>query len=678
MSAIQTQDRISEFQEDPLVRKAVMQGMDLRKYAKTIEDQLKAIEQEHILEYVAQAENFVDLNQDIKACDEILETMESLLTGFQSNLGNINNDIQSLQKQSLAMNQKLKNRLSLEQELSELLEGIVIPPKMVKAISENEVNEAYLECLIALNKKMTFVKANNKKGIHALQEVGPEFEKLRLKASYKIREFLLDKVKSLRIPNTNIQMIQQTVFLKYTEFNRFLMKRHRESAAEVRQHYINTMRAYFFNHFDRYNRGLLKLQSTIADKLDMIGLGESTKHNFFGVGKHLKDKSNVFALGNRANVLGDQEAGVILLHVAHEKNLKYPYEMLFHSFNTVLADNATSEFQFVSEFFTHPDANESEPVREIPRLVFEQIFEPTLKLSLSATKQYIETSYDAIGILICIRINTKLAMETQHRSISSLESYSNAINLLCWPRFQIIMNQHIDSVKKASAHRLMSSKDVHPQYITRKYAEFASSILILNQGYEDALLTNSLVRLRTEVEGLLVRMSLEFSDRIDRYTFLINNYDLIVSILSEANVKTAEGEIEHTRALLNSKIAEFVEEQLSPYFGDLMKFVKQAEKEPDLATIPQDQFERISSHFNSNWRNEIASINSSVIQKFSNFKNGTTILHTVLGQLLVYYTRFHALLDKRFDKKSSGHGFKQAPIGIQNVMVEIKKYRSNF
>ena len=52
------------------------------------------------------------------------------------------------------------------------------------------------------------------------------------------------------------------------------------------------------------------------------------------------------------------------------------------------------------------------------------------------------------------------------------------------------MGLHIDSMKKADPKKLITSKDPVPHIITRRYAEFSASILTLNQGYEDALLSN--------------------------------------------------------------------------------------------------------------------------------------------------------------------------------------------
>ncbi|KAJ1669957.1 Vacuolar protein sorting-associated protein 52, partial [Spiromyces aspiralis] len=77
----------------------------------------------------------------------------------------------------------------------------------------------------------------------------------------------------------------------------------------------------------------------------------------------------------------------------------------------------------------------------------------------------------------------------------------------------------------------------------------------------------------------------------------------------------------------------------------------------------------------------ISDINASIIQSFSNFKTGTEILHAVLGQLVIYYTRFHNLYDKYLvsQQQHSRQGTAMAvPVKVKNVMIEVKKYRSNF
>lgn len=55
-------------------------------------------------------DSFGSLHHQIKACDQILETMETLLRGFQADLGNISDEIKILQDRSTSLNVQLQNR----------------------------------------------------------------------------------------------------------------------------------------------------------------------------------------------------------------------------------------------------------------------------------------------------------------------------------------------------------------------------------------------------------------------------------------------------------------------------------------------------------------------------------------------------------------------------------------
>ncbi|CAG8737774.1 31571_t:CDS:10, partial [Racocetra persica] len=174
-------DHISEFQEDEFVREAFAKGMDLREYARNIEKELSVIEREHEIDYINQAKNFIELHNQIQSCDQTLATMENMLSVFQMDLGNISTEIQTLQDKSFSMNIKLKNRTDVEKKLSTVLEGTVISPSMIKVITEDDVDEAWLAYLMELNKKMTYVKNGQTNNGKAIRDVGPEMEKLRLK-----------------------------------------------------------------------------------------------------------------------------------------------------------------------------------------------------------------------------------------------------------------------------------------------------------------------------------------------------------------------------------------------------------------------------------------------------------------------------------------------------------------
>ncbi|KAG0016183.1 Vacuolar protein sorting-associated protein 52 [Podila clonocystis] len=612
----QVGDRISEFQEDEFVKQALAKGMDLREYAHYIESELDIVGQDHEDDYVHQSHAFVDLHGQIKSCDEILETMENLLSIFQTDLGNISAEIQTLQTKSVSMSIQLKNRMTIENQLNCLLEDVVVTPQLIRKIYDGEVDDTWLAATADLNSRMHHAKSRQGRHIRALKEVGPELERLRIKAVEKIREFLLTKIKSFRTPNTNVQIMQHSVLLKYKELNQFVMERHTDVATEIRQTYANTLRWYFSNQFEHYALGLEKLQSVVGDKYEMMCTEESARKGLFGTTKALHQKTNVFAVSTRLDTLKNHDAGLILIHVANEKNLKYPYETLFRSFNLALIDNASSEYLFLIEYF----AKRSQPDIEGIQRVFTHIFEPTLKLGLTNVKEYADSSYDAIGILLCLRINHQLAKELERRKIPTLDKYRDAIHMVLWPRFQVVVDMHIDSVRKAKTK--IKPKNVHPHWDVRTPA--------------------------------------------------------------------AEVENEHWKTALQQTIALFVEEELDPYFGDLISFIKMVNISGGVSKVSLEHFERASYNFTNSWRQSLLAINTSVIQHFSSFKNGTLVLHQVLGQLIVYYTRFHAMLDEKLQQlqalaaastsgvTTSTRGWSHQPVGVQTVMVEVKKFRSNF
>ncbi|OZJ04550.1 hypothetical protein BZG36_02697 [Bifiguratus adelaidae] len=668
---------ITAFQEDEQVKEALARGVDLRQYAKEVEQELGLHENEHNRDYMEYVASFVTLDSEIKSCDAILENMEDLLNAFQSDLGTISSEIQTLQERSSHMNIKLKNRKVVNDQLQRVLDGVVLAPYMIRKISDAEVDEVWLQYLLAVNRQMAFVHANRHKKVKAIKDIMPEMERLKFRAITTIRDYFIGKIRSLRVPNANVQIVQQSAFLKYKELYAFVASKYPPVAEEIQTAYMFTMRWYFSSHFERYAKGLGKLQTVVADKADLLGSEETLrKPGIFSTAKtRLKDKANVFALGDRIDILRQTDAGVILPH-------RYSYEQLFRSFNLTLIDNASSEYLFLYEFFAKRDEKST---ADLAKDIFQEIFASTEKLGYQLLKQYVDNTLDAIGILLCIRINTTLAMELQRRRVPTLENYTNSLNMLLWPRFTHIIDLNVESMRKLAQSKqiLQGSNEIHAHSITRRYAEFLASIFTLNEDHDDQILNNSVNRLRTEFDQLLSKMSKEIAGDKNRLVFLINNYDLIISVLSEIRIRATESELDHLRKTLANYTSQYAEEELKPPFGSMIAFLKEAEarNDDDVLDFDTSEMDDITKDFNATWRQKISNINISIIQNFSNFKNGTTVLHATLGQLAMYYTRYNVLYEKKVTEErrmNRNMPFKVHPVGVQAVMVEIKKFRSNF
>ena len=144
-------------------------------------------------------------------------------------------------------------------------------------MSESDPGDAsYINSLQDFSSRIEqFLENNAHKDTPAYRDLAPEYERLRQKASSKIRDFLLVKIRGLSRSNTNIQIIQHNVLLKYKALNAFLIGNHPSAAMEIRQTYNGLVSAYFSKHFARYQSLLSPMQLHVTDKADLLGIGDS-------------------------------------------------------------------------------------------------------------------------------------------------------------------------------------------------------------------------------------------------------------------------------------------------------------------------------------------------------------------------------------------------------------------
>lgn len=130
---------------------------------------------------IEQSPYLAKLHDQIQVCDDILANMETLLGGFQANLGSISSEIQVLQDKSLSLSTKLRNRKVVQAELGNFLDELVIPPELVSKICDSDVDEKYNQYLEALNRKITFLSDKTTQNLPAVNTVAPELERLKNK-----------------------------------------------------------------------------------------------------------------------------------------------------------------------------------------------------------------------------------------------------------------------------------------------------------------------------------------------------------------------------------------------------------------------------------------------------------------------------------------------------------------
>ncbi|KAL6920790.1 hypothetical protein ACHAPO_004529 [Fusarium lateritium] len=497
--------------------------------------------------------NLEDLHRSIEACDDVLESVELNLANFRNDLAMVSADIESLQTRSAALNKRLDNRKQVEKALGPLVEELSLPPEVISKISEGHIDESWAKMLAELDRRSNmFKKKPETEMSNAAKDLKPILEKLTLKAIERIRDFIVAQIKALRSPHINAQIIQQQNFLRFKELFIFLHKHHSTLANEIALAYMNTMRWYYLNQFSRYERALAKIKLHILDKNDALGHEDTTrKATVLSSNRAPGPPHDAFNLGRRIDLLKTNNQAALSSYLAEEDQTTHYLEVPFRNFNLALIDNATAEYTFMATFFS-------------PALSFNQIsknfnyiFESTFELGRTLSKTLVGDTYDALGLLLCIRLNQHFAFELQRRKVPAVDGYINATTMLLWPRLQVIMDRHCESVRqlinavpskpsRAEAAKLSAA----PHVVTQRFGQLLHGFLTLSaDAGDDEPVVSSLRRLRSDVETFLTRHAELFGDKRKSGRFLYNNYSLILTIISDANGKLADEQQEHFEGL---------------------------------------------------------------------------------------------------------------------------------
>lgn len=326
-----------------------------------------------------------------------------------------------------------------------------------------------------------------------------------------------------------------------------MQKHHDTLADEICLAYMNTMRWYYINQFTRYSKSLEKLKMHALDKNDVLGHDDHLSRR--STTKMAGPPHDAFSLGRRVDLLKGPNQVALSSYMAEEDKATHYLEVPFRHFNLALVDNATAEYTFMASFFS-PALSYSTIAKH-----FNYTFEPTFALGQALTRTLIADTYDCLGVLLCIRLNQHFAFELQRRKIPAVDGYNNATNMLLWPRFQVVMDHHCESMHSlttsgnstilasgnvggGSSSGGAASVSAAPHVVTQRFGQLLHGILALStEAGDDEPVVTSLLRLRNEVEAFLTKYSQVCfgKDKRRRERFLYNNYSLVLTIISDVH-----------------------------------------------------------------------------------------------------------------------------------------------
>ena len=652
-------------QSTAVVRRALTEGVDLRLYSHEVEQQLEQAEKGAVVDYLQAAPELTALHSHLSQCDSILSGMSAMLSGFQADLGVVSGEIAALQQKSTAMNVKLNNRREAERALFTFIQHVYIPEQLALQLIDGEVNEQYIPYLHSLHQRILYIQqqlstaASSPSPRHsqAVLDSIPSLLRLKLKAIARIRVFLLERFHALQKPKTNIQ-IKQKLLVKYRYFYDFLLY-HTDAAflassstlsspvvptldvdlaAELRQHYQQTMSHLYSHKFRQYLASLTALQQPGAvEKTDVLGSEESWMRvgvtGLFASRKSVSDIGRAFVLGGRETVLQDAN-DIIIPHIAEREGKKYGFERLYKSSQQLLMDTATSEYDFIVEFFgermaregdragltedewmkerssgsssssgvvgivSGPNVGEEERGREglhphsRDKPLFHAVFSSTIALFIGHLDAYVQQCHDCLSILLLIRLLCQHNLQMQYRRVHCVDSVFDRMNMMLWPRFKALFDAHVASIMRIAFLEVKPGKLVsgvaqgyqRPLFVSQRYANLASAIHRLNRPWNDDILAINLRRLRVEVEKLIQRTAARIAVPKAQVVFLINQYQHIISVMTKEGMGHDSEDVQQWSDACKAQIGLFAEEELSEKFKQLIAFVRQTE-----ATLHSEQ-----------------------------------------------------------------------------------------
>ncbi|KAI0564625.1 Cullin repeat-like containing protein [Gracilaria domingensis] len=590
----------------------------------------------------------------LQKVDDAIQELESL----GDSLYHLEADAINLQNEANASDTAALASTAAFQHLSALLDELIIPPSLIRHVVDGRVSEPdYGGSLTTLSKKVALYDMGDFHSTPLHEELAPVLDALVQTAVAKTRAYLMEKIALLKRPNTNVNIVKENVLLKHRALVEFVELHHPHIFAEIKATYVETMSRTYYVLFRRYTAGLLTMKEMLpsenADTLVGSMVEESTslfsRHQSAPVGG-----VGQFALRDRLDVLHDVEGPAIVLATAVDNNQRFYYEQIHRSLGKMLSEACASEHLFCKEFFGESNGR-----------MFNSFFRRIVGFLLDAVKAHTAPTRDAIGVLLALKVNEAQKGFMQQRKIMYLSDFFIQVDILLKPKFKKLLDENVASVTQACAtitkQAYRGEIDTSPHIVTRRFAEFSSSLLAISRfGTPDDSLLEGLRSLRTEYNGFLNTVSALFKRPRLRCVFLINNIDLILSMLRRHDVLETD-DFKFFAELQDIHSAAYVEYEVADHFPDVVQFVRQCESGHKTAehtgkgqrATGDDRVKSILRQFAANWRLGVQHMQDAVMRDFPSFDIGTEIIRGLFAKLLAYHKRCESAIGTYYPRLKS-------------------------
>lgn len=154
---------LAEVKPNQLVDDIDFGGLSLQEFVSKEDDSRRILNgdvgAQTVQQFEKERDKFQDLHSSISGCDDVSKSVETYLSDFQTELGAVSAEIETLQTRSVQLNAMLENRRNVEQLLGPAVEEISISPRTIRLIADGPIDENWVRALNEIDTRTSSIEA---------------------------------------------------------------------------------------------------------------------------------------------------------------------------------------------------------------------------------------------------------------------------------------------------------------------------------------------------------------------------------------------------------------------------------------------------------------------------------------------------------------------------------------
>eukprot|EP00760_Papus_ankaliazontas_P029902 PhM_4_TR451/c0_g1_i1/m.31169/K20298/VPS52; vacuolar protein sorting-associated protein 52 len=669
---------------------------------------------------IRETDTFDSLNSHLNASDRVLEGLQGILHDTQNQLKDVLADIRSLhdaagglsvqlgqsRQAATAIRDAIDARLVFPDTIDAVLNGDVATPTFVSHLEKLDKVYETLVTPIIVTPSQRMRRADSLSHLHLHEgsseaeisrELLPALERLVMHAASRVRNHLVPRILHLRKPRTNIAIHQENVLARHRPLVAFLRRRHPVAFDEIRKLYVGILAAVYTTKFKSYVTNLNKLTLRV-NPVHLAALQLVEKIALKGGVDPIAHAAPYVVAEDRVRAVERSLSGdVIVYHVEKARGGHFYFEEAFHSILSVLCDVVTHEYLFLFDFFS----------REHHVEYLHELFTPVVAFIVEHVAQWVCKADDHISLLalVCTVHRTRSLM--QRRRIPILHGLFDSLLLHLWPRFKIVFDSHVTSMRNVTSVDLLTVSwehmTVHP--MTARYAEFTAGLLRFlplcdsaatvsstnsrpsssvegpanaNVQHHDpndeseiaprlAMLEANIRFVTIEYDHVILLLCGSLGSEEQRDITMLNNYYHVYAVWLQRGV--IEGMLNPFAAALDAQMATLRmsvgQAMVEHTLPRLVRVVRENEKpNPDLEAV-----EVAVREMHSSWRPALDSLHQRIQTVVVHPPNVVEVLKHACMQLLLYNTRLNAIVGRHWRNPS----FRSCVVSNQRLLQGMRE-----